>query len=73
MKTEMYGCFKAYRFTRKEREWIYDKWCQGYTQEQLAECFDVHSKTIGRLLADKPRIRPILTYDDFIKETGGNR
>ena len=49
--------------SREKIEWAYTKWCEGYTQQQIADALFVCKKTIARVLKGKPRIRPILTYD----------
>ena len=38
----------------KEIEWAYQKWCEGYTQQQ----------TIRRAINERPRIRPNLKYEE---------
>ena len=48
---------------RKEIEWAYSKWCEGYTQSQIAEALNVCSKTIQRAIGSMERIRPVLVYD----------
>lgn len=48
----------------KKREWAYARWCEGYTQFQIAEALHVSHKTINRALSGKPRIRPILEYKE---------
>lgn len=50
--------------TKKQVEWAYDKWCLGYTQMQIADALNVCEKTIQRALKGKPRIRPILQYQE---------
>lgn len=49
--------------SRKEREWVYDKWCLGYTQEQIADALCVSRKTIVRAIHKRPKIRPMLVCD----------
>ena len=49
--------------TKEDEEWAYQKWCEGYTQQQIAEALYVCEKTVQRSLKNKPRIRPILVYD----------
>lgn len=49
---------------RKQREWAYTKWCEGYTLEQIAEALFVCSKTVQRAIHGRPRIRPILKYTE---------
>ena len=49
--------------TKEKEEWAYQKWCEGYTQQQIAEALYVSEKTVQRSLKNKPRIRPNLVYD----------
>ena len=49
--------------TTKEIAWAYEKWCEGHTQEQIAEALFVCEKTVNRALKGKPRIRPRLVYN----------
>ena len=53
----------------RQLEWAYQKWCEGYTQLQIAHALNVCEKTIKRALKSKPRIRPILKYERT-KENG---
>lgn len=50
--------------SHKEIEWAYEKWCIGYTQMQIANALHVCDKTIIRVLKDRPRIRPVLKYEE---------
>lgn len=50
--------------THKEIEWAYTKWCEGYTQQQIAAALYVCEKTIRRAINGRPRIRPILKYEE---------
>lgn len=47
-----------------QKEWAYARWCEGYTQFQIAEALHVSHKTIQRALSGKPRIRPVLEYKE---------
>lgn len=49
--------------TKEEEKWAYQKWCEGYTQQQIADALYVCEKTVRRSLKNKPRIRPSLVYD----------
>lgn len=49
--------------TKEEEKWAYKKWCEGYTQRQIADALYVCERTVRRSLKNKPRIRPILKYD----------
>lgn len=48
----------------KKREWAYARWCEGYTQQQIADALNVSHKTIARALSGRPRIRPVLEYKE---------
>lgn len=48
---------------RKQREWAYDRWCEGYTHQEIADALFCCRKTIARALRGRPRIRPILEYN----------
>ena len=50
--------------THKEIEWAYKKLCEGYTQQQIADALFVCEKTIRRAINERPRIRPILKYEE---------
>jgi hypothetical protein len=50
--------------TRKQKEWAYTQWCIGYTPLQIAEALCVCEKTVRRALKNKPRIRPVLKYEE---------
>lgn len=46
----------------EEKAWAYEKWCEGYTQQQIADALYVERRTLTNALKDKPRIRPKLVY-----------
>ena len=48
----------------KQKAWAYEKWCEGRTQLEIAMALGVCEKTVRRSLKDKPRIRPVLRYED---------
>ena len=50
--------------SQKQKSWAYEKWCEGYTLMQIADALDVCEKTIRRAIHGRPRIRPILIYQD---------
>jgi len=50
--------------TWQQRDWAYCKWCEGYTQNQIAEALNCSRKTIQRAIGNKPRIRPVLVYKE---------
>jgi len=49
--------------TDKQVEWAYEKWCAGYTQEEIAEALYVCCSTVHYALKGRPRVRPPLVYD----------
>lgn len=52
--------------SEEEISWAYEKWCEGYTHQQIAEALYVDRRTIGKALKDKPKIprkRPKLVYN----------
>ena len=48
----------------KQKEWAYTKWCEGYTLDQIAEALCVGSRTVKRSINGRPRIRPVLKYEE---------
>lgn len=50
--------------TRKQKEWAYTKWCEGYTLVQIGDALGVCYKTIVRAINGRPRIRPLLFYNE---------
>ena len=48
--------------SHKQKEWAYEKWCEGRTQAEIADALNVCTKTINRALRGRPRIKPILVY-----------
>lgn len=50
--------------SHKQKEWAYTQWCLGYTQTQIAEAFNVCVKTVQRAIHGRPKIRPILVYNE---------
>lgn len=51
--------------TKEEKAWAYQKWCEGYTQQQIADALYVERRTVLAALKDKPRLRPKLAYEGF--------
>lgn len=49
---------------QKKKEWAYQKWCEGFRQLDIAMALGVSEKTIQRTISGKPRIRPVLRYED---------
>ena len=49
--------------TKKEIEWAYEKWCQGYTMLEIADALYANERTVCRALKNKQKIRPVLTYE----------
>lgn len=48
----------------KQKAWAYEKWCEGRTILEIAIALDVCDKTVRRAINGKPRIRPVLRYED---------
>lgn len=57
---------------QKKKAWAYARWCEGSTQDQIAEALGTGIKTVQRYLSTKERVRPILTYpgDDAVSIAG---
>ena len=52
------------KLTHKMKDWAYCKWCEGYTQQQIADALNVNLKTVQRAIGHMPRIRPELKYKE---------
>lgn len=52
--------------TLRQQIWAYARWCDGYTYQQIADALNVCPKTIQRAINGKPRIRPILRYEEGV-------
>ena len=50
--------------SHKEKEWAYAMWCNGHTKKQIANALYVHEKTVARAIGNRPRIRPVLKYEE---------
>ena len=53
----------------KDKEWVYDQWCNGYTQAEIAEAYGCDIKTIQRFLCKKQKIKKPLVYERKEKKT----
>ena len=53
--------------TSEEKDWAYQKWCEGYTKNQIASALFVSTKTIDRAFKGRARIRLTLVHKDYIK------
>lgn len=40
-----------------EIAWAYDKWCEGYTHQEIADALFVDRRTVGTALKGRRRIR----------------
>jgi DNA-binding NarL/FixJ family response regulator len=49
--------------TRRQREWAYDRWCEGYTPLEIAGALYVCERTVQKALRGKDKVRPPLHYD----------
>ena len=54
---------KSEPLTHEQKEWAYEKWCNGYTFYQIAKALNVCTKTVQRVIHGRDRIRPILRYE----------
>lgn len=54
----------AKALNHEQIEWAYQKRCEGYTQQQIADALFVDERTIRRMINSRPRIRPILKYEE---------
>lgn len=50
--------------TTRQKIWAYARWCEGYRISDIAEALNVCEKTVRRAINGKPRIRPILRYEE---------
>lgn len=50
--------------SHKQKEWMYEKWCLGYSQATIAAALDVSIKTVSRAIHGRPKIMPILQYEE---------
>ena len=50
--------------SREEISWAYDKWCEGYTHQEIADALYVSRVTVQSALKGRQRIRkkPPLVY-----------
>lgn len=51
----------------KQKEWAYDQWCNGKTQQEIADALNVSIKTVSRALHGRPKIKPVLMYPEGSK------
>lgn len=51
----------------KEIEWAYEKWCEGYTLQQISDALYVCPKTVHRAFKGRERHRPDLVYPDLLE------
>ena len=47
----------------EKTKWAYEKWCEGYTYEQISEALYCCPLTVKRALKGKKRERPKLYYE----------
>ena len=46
----------------EEIEWAYEKWCLGYSQEEIAKVLYVHPNTISYAFRGRKKQKPPLVY-----------
>lgn len=49
--------------TDDERKWAYEKWCEGYSIQEIAEALYVDYQTVRRLFNGKKKDKPKLVYE----------
>ena len=49
--------------TKEQEKWAYDKWCVGYSHEEIAVALFVSSRTIERTLCNKVKVKTTLTCE----------
>ena len=54
----------------KDKEWVYEQWCNGYTQGEIADAIGCNIKTIQRFLCKKQKIKKTLVYKRKEKTNG---
>ena len=59
---------KLKHISKEEKKWAYDRFCEGYTHEQIAEALGVSFFQVRLKLKNLPRIRPILHYTPKAEE-----
>ena len=50
--------------SHKQKEWAYARWCEGRTLLEIAMALNVCDRTIRRAIHGRPRIKPVLTYEE---------
>lgn len=53
---------KLNHITKEQAKWAYDRWCEGYTQQQIGEALNLTEVQVRIALHGKERVRPILHY-----------
>jgi predicted transcriptional regulator len=49
--------------TKKQKEWAYEQYCNGYTQSEIADALFCDTVTVWRAINRRPRIKKPLHYD----------
>lgn len=53
----------------KDKEWVYEQWCNGYTQAEIADAIGCNLKTIQRFLCKKQKIKkPLVKGEKAMSE-----
>ena len=56
--------------TWQQKEWAYDKWCEGYKKEDIAAALFVSPKTITKAMRGRVKVKKPLVYPFFGEEGG---
>ena len=48
--------------TDDAKRWAYGVWCEGETLDRIAAALYVSKQTVRRIIGDRPKKRPPLTY-----------
>lgn len=47
----------------KDKEWVYEAWCNGYIFAEIAEAYGCCRRTVQRALIGRTKVKPPLVYD----------
>ena len=64
LTTPVMNCGIKKALSTEQKEWVYNKWCEGCTQRYIAQVLKVSEKTVRKAIHGRPRIRPVLKYEE---------
>lgn len=47
----------------KDKEWVYEAWCNGYIYSEIAEAYGCSRSTVQKALIGRTKVKPPLVYD----------